>query len=307
MNGAIIIDKPQGMTSYKAVEKVKRILKLQKAGHTGTLDPLATGVLPVCVNEATKLVRFLAADDKEYRVTLLLGVRTDTFDTEGRILSNQTPSVSRPQLEEALKGFTGRFKQKAPLYSAVKVRGKALYRWTRQGVEITPPEREVEIYSIRIDRFHLPEVDFTVSCSKGTYVRTLCADIGDILGCGGCLSALRRTRSGIFGLDRAVTLEDLSKSEEEQTLFDKVIPLAELLPRLPMIEVDDALAKRIKNGYQPKEDAFDQSPFLVGGDMVKIITGKSQLVAVASMSRPLGWAGRESRPLKILRVFNNGY
>ena len=310
MNGAIVIDKPSGMTSYEVVEKVKKISGMRKAGHTGTLDPLATGVLPVCLNEATKLVRFLAGDNKEYRGTLLLGVRTDTFDTEGKVLSRGTPFVSRQQVEEVLKRFTGRVKQRAPRYSAVKVGGKALYKWTRQGIDVTPPEREVEIYAIQIDEFSLPEVRFTLSCSKGTYVRTLCADIGNMLGCGGCMSALRRTRSGMFALDKAVTLEGLAQCVKEGALFEQMIPLPELLPGLPMIEVDDALAEKIKNGYQPNEDLLfaDQNPFLVEGDMVKIMRGGCRLVAVATMTRRFEVSdvkGEKNQPLKILRVFNN--
>ena len=293
MNGAVVIDKPSGMTSYEVVEEVKKISGIRKAGHTGTLDPLATGVLPVCVNEATKLVRFLANDNKEYQGTLLLGVRTDTFDTEGKVLSRETPFVSRQQVEAVFRSFTGRLKQAAPLYSAVKVRGKALYKWTRRGIDVTPPERDVEIYDFRIDDFSLPQVRFTLSCSKGTYVRSLCADTGDVLGCGGCMSALRRTRSGIFALDKAVTLEGLAKCIKEGTLFEKMIPLAE----------------KIRNGYQPKEEVpFSyQIPFLVEGDVVKITLGKRQLVAVATMLRPsdaLGLTSDKSQALKILRVFN---
>jgi tRNA pseudouridine55 synthase len=309
MNGAIVLDKPSGMTSYEVVEAVKKISGIRKAGHTGTLDPLATGVLPVCVNEATKLVRFLANDNKEYQGTLLLGVRTDTFDIEGKILSRETPFVSRQQVEKALGNFIGRLKQRVPLYSAVKVRGKALYKWTRRGIQITPPEREVDIYDIRIDDFSLPEVRFTLSCSKGTYVRSLCADAGDVLGCGGCMSALRRTRSGIFALDKALTLEGLSQCMKEERLSDKMIPLAELIPGIPVIEVDDPLAEKIRNGYQPKEDfLYHQNPFFVEGDMVKIMLGKSRLVAVARMTRPFDALGLKSdarQALKILRVFNN--
>lgn len=309
MNGVVVIDKPPGMTSYEVVEEVKKISGIRKAGHTGTLDPLATGVLPVCVNEATKLVRFLANDNKEYQGTLLLGVRTDTFDTEGKVLSRKTPFVNRQQVEAVFRSFTGRLRQVAPLYSAVKVKGKALYKWTRRGIDVTPPERDVEIYDFRIDDFSLPEVRFTLSCSKGTYVRSLCAETGDVLGCGGCMSALRRTRSGIFALDKAVTLEGLAECVKEGTLFKKMIPLAELLPGLPLIEVDDTLAEKIRNGYQPKEEVLFnyQIPFLVEGDVVKITLGERRLVAVARMMRPSdasGLTSDKSQALKILRVFN---
>jgi tRNA pseudouridine55 synthase len=260
------------------------------------------------MNEATKLVRFLADDSKEYQGTLLLGVRTDTFDTDGNVISRQTPSVSREQVEAVFRSFTGRLRQVVPLYSAVKVKGKALYKWARRGVDIAPPQRDVEIYAIRVDDFSLPEVRFTLSCSKGTYVRSFCADTGDALGCGGCMSALRRTRSGIFTLDKAVTLENLAQCAGEGTLSEKIIPLAELLPGLGLIEVDDTLAKRIRNGYQPKEEILYQNPFFVQGDVIKITSGGRRLVAVARMLRSsaeLGWTNENGQALKILRVFNN--
>ncbi|MDP2840402.1 MAG: tRNA pseudouridine(55) synthase TruB, partial [Syntrophales bacterium] len=198
MNGVVVVDKPSGPTSRDVVVEVRRALGIRKAGHTGTLDPLATGVLPVCINEATKLVQFLALDDKEYRVTLRLGVRTDTLDTDGRLLTQEEPRVSREQVEAVLNGLKGRRAQLPPRYSAVKVRGKALYDWTRRGIDVEAPAREVEIYDIRIEEVRLPEVTFAVSCSKGTYIRSLCAEAGEALGCGGCMSGLRRTRSGNF-------------------------------------------------------------------------------------------------------------
>ena len=156
MNGVIVIDKPSGPTSRDVVEEVRRALGIRKAGHTGTLDPLATGVLPVCVNEATKLVQFLALDNKEYRATLRLGVRTDTFDTDGRLLTREEPCVSREQVEAVLSGLKGRREQFPPRYSAVKVRGKALYDWARRGIDVEAPAREVEIYDIRIEGFVSP-------------------------------------------------------------------------------------------------------------------------------------------------------
>jgi tRNA pseudouridine55 synthase len=232
MNGVIVIDKPAGRTSRAVVVEVQRTLGIKKAGHTGTLDPLATGVLPVCINEATKLVQFLALDTKEYRATLLLGVRTDTLDTEGRVIAREEPRVTRQQVEDALHSLTGKREQLPPLYSAVKFRGKPLYEWTRQGIPVVQLPREVEVYGIRIDEVRLPEVTFTVSCSKGTYIRSLCAEVGEALGCGGCMSALRRTRSGCFHEEMALVTEGMTEEEKRELFTTHLTPMGELLPGL---------------------------------------------------------------------------
>lgn len=156
MNGVIVLDKPAGCTSRDMVEEVKRALGIRKAGHTGTLDPLATGVLPVCVGEATKLVQFLVQDSKDYRATLLLGVRTDTLDTEGEVIAREEPCVTPGEVEEALHSLTGRREQLPPLYSAVKFRGRPLYDWTRRGIEVERLPREVEVFHIRVEEISLP-------------------------------------------------------------------------------------------------------------------------------------------------------
>ena len=311
MNGVIVIDKPSGPTSRDVVEEVKRALGVRKAGHTGTLDPLATGVLPVCLDEATKLVQFLALDSKEYRATLLLGVRTDTLDTGGSVLTREEPRVTREQVEAVLGGLTGKRKQVPPRYSAVKVRGKALYDWTRRGIDVEAPSREVEVYNIRIEEIRLPEVTFAVSCSKGTYIRSLCAEVGETLGCGGCMSALRRTRSGDFREEAAVTLEGLTREEKRERLAAHLLPPAELLPDLAVIDVDLPLAEKLRNGYQPEGEVLTRYhiPFLVAGDVVKITLHDEHLVAVARMlcaSDELASRGEKRQAVKILRVLGNG-
>jgi tRNA pseudouridine55 synthase len=298
------------MTSHDVVAKVRRISGIRKIGHTGTLDPLATGVLPVCINEATKLVQFLANDSKEYRATLLLGVRTDTLDTEGMVLSREVPLVSREQAETVFRNHLGVRLQTAPRYSAVKVRGRALYDWTRRGIEVPPPEREVEIHTVRIDDFSLPEIAFTVSCSKGTYIRSFCAEVGEDLGCGGCMSALRRTRSGMFDIESAIALDSLSSEGWEKMSAMKLRPLVELLPEFPLIEIDAPLAEKVRNGCQPDGEVLlgYHIPFLVEGDVVKLTTGGCRLVAVARMlcsSDELLSERPDVQALKILRVFND--
>jgi tRNA pseudouridine55 synthase len=305
MNGIVVIDKPAGWTSRAVVEEVKRVLGTRKAGHTGTLDPLATGVLPVCVNEATKLVQFLALDDKEYRATLLLGVRTDTLDTEGRVLSREEPHVSAAQIEEALRSLTGRRDQMPPRYSAVKVRGRPLYDWTRRGIDVAAAPRPVEIYRIAIEVIRLPEVTFAVACSKGTYIRSLCAEAGEQLGCGATLSALRRTASGCFTIGDAVALEALSGAGEA-----RLRPLVDILPNLAAVEIDGALAQRIRQGYQPEAGVLERYhiPFLAAGDVIKFIHEGKHLVAVARMvcsSRDLATEEAAGQAVTILRVFED--
>lgn len=312
MNGVVVIDKPSGLTSRAVVEEVKRSLGIKKAGHTGTLDPLATGVLPVCLGEATKLVQFLALDDKEYRATLLLGVRTDTLDTEGRVISREEPLVTPDRVTEALSGLTGRREQVPPRYSAVKFRGRPLYEWTRRGIDVEQLPRDVEVYSVRIDEIRLPEVTFTVSCSKGTYIRTLCAEVGETLGCGGCLSALHRIRSGSFREETALALapEGTPAEEKRERLLASLVPMTDLLPELAVIAVDRSLAERVRNGYQPEGEILARYhiPFLAAGDVVKLVLGEKHLVAVARMLRasdelaPEGGAGPAVR---IMRVFND--
>jgi tRNA pseudouridine55 synthase len=310
MNGIVVIDKPAGRTSRAVVEEVRRALGVKKAGHTGTLDPIATGVLPVCLGEATKLVQFLALDDKEYRATLLLGVRTDTLDTEGAVIDRQEPRVSPGQVEEALRSLTGRREQIPPLYSAVKFKGRPLYDWTRRGIEVEQLPREVEIFSVRIDEVRLPEVTFTLSCSKGTYIRSLCAEVGEMLGCGGCMSALRRMRSGAFREGEALLTEGLTEVQKRELLGAHLVPMAKMLPDLAVIEVDPPLAGRLRNGYQPDGELLrgHHIPFLAAGDVVKFCLNDKHLVAIARMlcaSEELAAWGDRKQAARILRVFND--
>lgn len=251
MNGVVIIDKPAGKTSHDVVSAVKKILGIKKAGHTGTLDPMATGVLPVCLNEATKLARFLSDDSKEYLATMLLGVTTDTLDTEGKILSQSDMVVSAAEIRAALTGMIGEIKQVPPAYSAIKYCGEPLYKWARRGVIVEAAPRDVEIHNIIIEDISYPRVTFRVACSKGTYIRTLCADVGDLLGCGACLCALRRLRCGLFSEDMAVSLSDDSSVKKKEELLAKMLPMTELLPLLTSIEIDDDYAGKLREGFQP--------------------------------------------------------
>ncbi len=309
MDGVLIIDKPSGRTSHDVVRNVKQLLGAKKAGHTGTLDPLATGVLAVCINEATKLARFFVHDNKEYRATMLLGVRTDTLDREGEVMARHEPRLQEQEIREAVEGLVGHIEQKAPKYSAVKFRGRPLYKWTRQGVDIDPPVRKVTVHRIGVTEIQMPYVTFVVSCSKGTYIRALCAEIGDRLGCGACLFDLRRTRSGPFSQEDAVSLEGLSTGERVRILKENMVPLAETLPGIGAIVVDQNTEDRIRKGYQPGcgilRDANIPSPGR--GDLIKFVANNGRIVAVAQTlfsPEDLPLMGNDQQAVRILRVLN---
>lgn len=309
MHGVIVIDKPPGKTSYDVIRHIKKVLPAQKIGHTGTLDPLATGVLPVCLNEATKLMQFFSKDDKEYRATMLLGTETDTFDIEGTVVARREPRVDSAMLETVLRRFTGRIEQKPPRYSAVKFKGKPLYRWTRQGVDVDPPVRTVEIYRLTLEAVDLPCVTFSLSCSKGTYVRSLCADIGAALGCGGCLHDLRRLRSGCFRETQAVRLEEYDDSLKADVIRKRLIALHDALPGIPSVPVDRTGEERIRKGQQPAPDVFvtADNEGLSRGDLVKFVSADHSVVAIAKMlvnADEESLLDGEERVVKIMRVFN---
>lgn len=303
MNGIIIIDKPAGKTSHDVVNEVKKILGVKKAGHTGTLDPMATGVLPVCLNEATKLAKFLTGEDKEYAAVMLLGVKTDTLDTEGKIISQSDKPVTEERIRTVMAQMIGKIKQVPPAYSAVKYCGEPLYKWARRGIFLETAAREVEIHSIVIEDISFPRVTFRVACSKGTYIRTLCSDIGDLLECGACLCSLRRLRSGFFSEEMAVSLNNIELSE-------KILPMANLLPLLTTIELEDHFAAKLRNGLQPSVEMMKEHvlPFLEAGDMVKFINHSGNLVALAEMVAPVNKFSEfdgKRQAAKIVRVFNN--
>ena len=212
MDGILLLDKPKGWTSHDAVDFLRRRLGQKKIGHAGTLDPMATGLLVMLVGSATKLSDRLMGFDKEYRGSIRLGTVTDTWDLEGRVLSQgPAATVGRHAVEEAVKGMRGSLKITPPAFSALKKEGKKYYELARQGVMLTPPGREVMISDFRVEDFVPPEVHVVVGCSKGTYVRSLAHQLGQSLGCGACLSSLRRTRIGHFSLDDALNAKEVEK------------------------------------------------------------------------------------------------
>ena len=310
MDGVIIIDKPAGKTSHDVVSEVKKILGVKKAGHTGTLDPMVTGVLPVCLNEATKLAGFLTGEDKEYLATMLLGVKTDTLDIEGKIISQSDNFVTEEEIRAAIAQMVGTIKQVPPAYSAIKHCGKPLYKWARKGVLLEMEPREVKIHSIVIEDISFPRVTFRVVCSKGTYIRTLCSDVGDLLGLGACLYSLRRLRSGFFSEEMGVSLNNYEDNNKKNKLLEKILPMAELLPLLTTIKLEDHYAAKLLNGWQPSVEMMKEHdlPFLKAGDMVKFISSSGYLLAVAEMVAPVNKFSEfdgKRQAAKIVRVFNN--
>lgn len=310
MDGVIVIDKPAGKTSHDVVSEVKKILGVKKAGHTGTLDPMVTGVLPVCLNEATKLAGFLTGEDKEYLATMLLGVKTDTLDIEGKIISQSDNFVTEEEIRAAMAQMVGTIKQVPPAYSAVKHCGKPLYKWARKGILLEMEPREVKIHSIVIEDISFPRVTFRVVCSKGTYIRTLCSDVGDLLGLGACLYSLRRLKSGYFSEEMAVSLNNYEDNDKKNKLLEKILPMAELLPLLTSIELEDHSAAKLRNGWQPSVEMMKEHdlPFLKAGDMVKFISSSGYLLAVAEIVAPVNKFSEfdgKRQAAKIVRVFNN--
>lgn len=248
INGIIIIDKEPGFTSHDVVAKLRGICGQKKIGHTGTLDPAATGVLPVCLGSATKLCDMLTDRNKEYVAELLLGVETDTQDTTGQVLSRHAVTVTEVQVREACARFTGDYAQVPPMYSALKVNGKKLYELAREGKEVERQPRHVTIHELEILRLELPLVRFRTVCSKGTYIRTLCADIGAALGCGGAMQSLRRTAVGAFRLDSALTIGELQQRKDQGRLAEAVFPVDGVFAECPALHVAGAGVRLLDNG-----------------------------------------------------------
>jgi len=230
MDGVLVIDKPEGITSFGVVKMVKGALKAKKVGHAGTLDPFATGVLPLLINKATKIASDLLDKDKEYSATMKLGIETDTQDLTGKVVY-KSPEVAfeRGEIESVFKGFIGKIKQTPPAFSAIKYQGTPLYKWTRRGKKIPRKCRMVEVYSLKVKALDLPYVTFEIVCSKGTYIRTLCTDIGRLLGCGAHLTRLRRLRCGRFTLEHAISLKEVRPLSEANLLGDRLISIEEAL------------------------------------------------------------------------------
>lgn len=299
MNGILIVDKPQGMTSFDVVRQVRRWAKVRRVGHAGTLDPLATGVLPVAIGRSTRLVEYMMAGDKSYRATMKLGLSTDTQDAEGQPLEEgEWRSVDRKQLDLAAARFRGQIEQLPPMYSALKRDGKPLYQLARQGVEVDRKLRSITIHSLLVDDFSPPYVTFTVCCSKGTYVRTLCHDLGQMLGCGAHMTALRRLACGQFTLAVSHTPEELETALGQGKPLPLLSPL-EALADWPALTVTGEDLERLQDGVAPEMSSYDVSTLDAGDHLCFLAQGV--LLAVARFAP--GGHGKRPGDFEIIKVF----
>jgi tRNA pseudouridine55 synthase len=252
IDGIVILDKAIGISSNRALQEVKRIYDAQKAGHTGSLDPLATGVLPLCLGEATKVSQFLLDSDKKYRARLKLGVRTDSADSEGSEIERCTEfQLSEQEIESALQQFKGEIEQVPPMHSALKVNGVPLYKMARKGETIAREARRITIYSIELTAFEGDELELEIACSKGTYIRTIADDLGQALGCGAHIIALRRTQAGAFTEADCVTTQALLQERESDgmsAIDEHLIPMDAAIADLPEVILPSITASFIKNG-----------------------------------------------------------
>lgn len=254
MEGILIINKPKGYTSQDVVSKVKKILNVKKAGHTGTLDPLATGVLPIMIGNYTKLSKYLIEHNKTYLARIKLGEKRDTGDEEGKIIETREvlqDNLDKEKIENVLKSFCGRQKQIPPMYSAIKVNGKKLYEYAREGKKVEIPEREIEIYNIKLKNINSEkkEIEFEVNCSKGTYIRVLCENIAECLDTIGYMSFLKRIRVDKFVINKAITLEELEKNSDNKVFLEEnLINMDEIFKELPYIVLNNRKKELFLNG-----------------------------------------------------------
>jgi tRNA pseudouridine55 synthase len=295
-DGIIIVDKDSGPSSFKVVEGIRSLMKAKKAGHAGTLDPFASGVLVVLLNQGTKLCPFLMSHDKVYRAALRLGIETDTQDLTGQIIKVRDIGVlPKDSIKEKARRFVGMIRQVPPVFSAIHHKGRRAYELARSGVAVDLQEREVRIEYINVLRVDLPTIWIEVCCSSGTYIRTLAADLGRSLGTGAHLTFLRRVQSGPFHVDDAFTVTQAGRYVFDNRVDEVVIPLKQALKGMMEVEISDALARRIRNGHKPhREELCGQNPSsLNSGDSLKAVVGE-ELVAVL---------GEDSDGYSVKRVF----
>lgn len=279
MDGFLNVNKPKGMTSHDVVDEIRKLVGKEKVGHTGTLDPEATGVLPIAIGKATKVIQFLEGG-KEYRATMRLGITTDTQDMTGRVITkSKVVNIPEERIRETFRKFLGKIEQIPPMVSAVKIGGKRLYKLAREGKRVARSKKEVEIYNLNLVEYKPPDVIFEVGCSKGTYIRTLCHDMGKTLGPGACLKALVRTTSGIFTLKESHTLEKLGKLSN---LEKSLVNINEALAHLPIVKVKENTRESVLNG-RPIEtsEIRELSLPIKEAELVRVHNSKESLLAIA--------------------------
>lgn len=287
-NGILNVNKPAGMTSHDVVAVIRRISGESRVGHAGTLDPMATGVLLICLGQATRIAEYLADHDKKYRARIRLGVETDTYDATGTVVAEAECSATLPEINAALAHFLGRISQQPPAYSAIKQKGVPLYKLARQGVEVETEPRQVEIYSMDVIAFTPPDLDIDVHCSKGTYIRSLAHDLGARLNCGAHLAALTRTASGQFSLDTAITLDVVRDAFANHYIEQFLHPLDEALLQYEAIIVEPGIVKRIQQGNPLVCEREYSTPLL------RVYSTRGELIALMERgSSPDTWKPRK--------------
>ncbi|HHV98124.1 MAG TPA: tRNA pseudouridine(55) synthase TruB [Clostridiaceae bacterium] len=279
MNGILNILKPPGMTSFDVVSYLRKISGIRKIGHAGTLDPGAAGVLPVCIGSATKAIEYMMDKDKVYRAELTLGIETDTQDSSGRIICEKAVKVTEEEITDCINSFIGETEQVPPMYSAVKVGGQKLYDLARKGVNVERKPRKIKIYSINVVRISGAKVMFDVACSKGTYIRTLCADIGQKLGCGGHMSFLVRKRAGIFDIQTALTLEEIEYFAKNNLLESKLVGIDSIFDSYRAVTLDSNKLKKLRNGAFVSIGEINASK----GETVRIYDINGSFIAIADV------------------------
>lgn len=283
INGVLNIYKEKGFTSHDVVAKLRGIVKQKKIGHTGTLDPDAEGVLPVCLGKATKLCDMLTDKSKVYEAVLLLGKTTDTQDITGTVLEEKaTDTLAEGQVKQCIQSFIGEQDQIPPMYSALKVNGKKLYELAREGIEIERKARKITIFEIDILEINLPRVRMQVHCSKGTYIRTLCHDIGNALGCGGCMESLLRTKVSRFELKDSLRLEEIVALQQDGRLDSVLISIDEMFSHLKEIVIDSVQERLIYNGNAFAEKYLGEHPILEDKEQVRVYDTGHQFVGIYS-------------------------
>jgi tRNA pseudouridine55 synthase len=274
ISGVLVVDKPVGLTSHDVVQIVRKGTNIRRAGHTGTLDPRASGVLVILIGPAVRLSEYVSASDKRYQAVIRLGASTDTYDADGRILSTSpVDKITETQFEQELQSFVGEIEQIPPPYSAIKVKGRKAYEMAREGEEIDLAPRKIRVYSLELLEWAPPEAVIDVYCSSGTYVRSLAHDLGEKLGCGAHLIGLRRTKSGRFTLRDAAPLRRLREAFEDGTWYQFLIPAAEALSDWPSIELSQDQAEAIRHGHRIQSEPL-------GSDMVRGVSEQGELVAL---------------------------
>lgn len=297
LNGILVVHKEKGYTSHDVVAKLRGICKQKKIGHTGTLDPDATGVLPVCLGKATKVCDFLTDSSKEYRAVMHLGLVTDTQDITGEILERKPVTVNEEQVRAAIMGFVGDYMQVPPMYSALKVNGQKLCDLARKGVEVERKARQITIFSIQIEEICLPFVTMKIACSKGTYIRTLCHDIGAQLGVGACMEKLCRTKAAGFLLENAHSLSEIELAAKNNSLVDMLIPVDKVFSDYPAVTVKKEFEVLYSNGNPLQEKMFAEASVYKEGP-IRVYDEEGQFIGIFAYKN-------EKRQFSPIKMFLN--